>query len=253
MVLCLGYMTMTRWMLGYPDQALARMHEMLTAAQQVAYAFTLARALYYAARLHRSRREWSAALVHAEAALALVNEHGFGHYTEEVTFRRGCALAAQGQYAEGIAQMQQALTATRGMVGELSQLTFLAAAYGASGQAEAGLPLLDAALAQANRTGALYYEAEVHRLKGELLLNAECRVRRAELAEASFQQALAIARGQQAKAWELRAATSLARLWQQQGKRDAARELLAPVYGWFTEGFDTADQQDARALLEELK
>jgi adenylate cyclase len=245
-------MTMTRWLLGYPDQALARMHEMLTAARQTSHAFTLARALYYAARLHQCRREGSAVLAHAEAALALVTEHGVGHYAGDVTFMRGCALAAQGQYAAGITQMQQGLAAKRGEVGESLRLALLAAAYGASGQAEVGLPLLDEALAHVDRTGTRHYAAEIYRLKGELLLSAEGGVRRAELAEASFQQALAITRHQQAKAWELRAATSLARLWQQQGKRDAARQLLAPVYGWFTEGFDTADLQDARALLETL-
>jgi predicted ATPase len=116
-----------------------------------------------------------------------------------------------------------------------------------------GLQLLAEALVLVDHTGARYYEAEIHRLKGELLLSAECGVRRAALAEDSFQKALTIARHQQAKAWELRAATSLARLWHQQGKRAEARQLLAPVYGWFTEGFDPADLQDARALLEELK
>jgi predicted ATPase len=131
-------------------------------------------------------------------------------------------------------------------------LALLAEVYGQSGQAEAGLRLLAEALAHVEHTGERFYEAEVYRIKGEILLHAECRVRNAALAEECFQQALAVARRQQARSWELRAAMSLSRLWQQQGKRTAARDLLAPIYGWFTEGFDTADLQDAKALLEAL-
>jgi predicted ATPase len=130
----------------------------------------------------------------------------------------------------------------------------LAEAHGKAGQAEAGLTLLAEALAQAQRKGESWRDAELHRLRGELLLHAEGGVRHAALtAEECFQQALTIARRQQAKALELRAAMRLSQLWQQQGKRDAAREVLAEVYGWFTEGFDTADLQEARALLEALQ
>ena len=121
---------------------------------------------------------------------------------------------------------------------------------GRVGQAEEGLRLLAEALAHVDHTGERYYEAEVYRLKGELLLRQA--VPDAPQAEACFQQALAVARRQQAKSWELRAAMSLSRLWQQQGKRAEARELLAPIYSWFTEGFDTPDLQEAKALLEEL-
>ena len=126
----------------------------------------------------------------------------------------------------------------------------LAEAYGGIGQAEEGLRLLAEALAWVDTTGERYCEAEVYRIKGELLLQQA--VSDVPQAEACFQQALAVARRQQAKSWELRAAMSLSRLWQRQGKRAAARELLAPIYGWFTEGFDTADLQEAKTLLEEL-
>jgi predicted ATPase len=112
--------------------------------------------------------------------------------------------------------------------------------------------LMSCSLAHVEHTGERHYEAEVYRLKGEILLHAACGVQNAALAEECFQQALAVARRQQARSWELRAAMSLSRLWQQQGKRTAARELLAPIYSWFTEGFDTADLQEAKALLEEL-
>ena len=249
-VLCLGYIAWTLVILGYADQALARMHEMLTQAREVSHAFTLARALYYAAVLHRNRREGAAARERAEAALALVTEQGFGHYAGAVTFERGCALAAQGQYEEGLAQMYQGLADTRGQVGESMRLAQLAAAYGASAQVEEGLRLLDEALAHVDHTGERFYAAEVYRLKGELLLRQA--VPDTPQAEACFHQALDVACQQQAKSWELRAAISLSRLWQEQGKRAAARELLAPIYSWFTEGLDTADLQEARALLEDL-
>ena len=152
-----------------------------------------------------------------------------------------------------MAQMHQGLAARQaaGSVGALAEyLTGLAEAYGRSGQAEEGLRLLAEALTWVDTTGERHFEVEVYRVKGELLLRQA--VPDAPQAEACFQQALAVARLQQAKSWELRTALSLSRLWQRQGKRAEARELLAPVYGWFTEGFDTADLQEARALLDEL-
>jgi predicted ATPase len=133
-------------------------------------------------------------------------------------------------------------------------LAFLAEVYGKVGQAGEGLTLLGEALAAVHKTGEQFYKAELYRLKGELLLHAEGGVQNAELtAEERFQQALTVVRCQQAKSWELRAATSLSRLWQHQGKQAAAYDLLAPVYGWFSEGFDTADLQEARALLEDVR
>jgi predicted ATPase len=128
-------------------------------------------------------------------------------------------------------------------------LGLLAEAYGKSGQAAEGLTILEEALALVEKTGQGVYEAELHRLQGEVLL---IHAVEGGGAEACFQQALTVARRQEAKSLELRAAMSLSQLWQEQGKRDEARELLAPVYGWFTEGFDTADLQEAKALLEEL-
>jgi predicted ATPase len=151
-------------------------------------------------------------------------------------------------------------------VGRTNYLAFLAEAYGNVGQAAEGLNVLAEALACTHTTGERCWEAELYRLKGELLLqsgaqglesgvstpDAGLQTRDAE-AEACFHQALDIARRQQAKSLELRAAMSLSRLWQQHGKRATARELLAPIYGWFTEGFDTADLQEAKALLAELR
>jgi predicted ATPase len=253
MVLCLGFMALTLWVLGYPDQALTRSYEMLTRAQAASHTFTLARALHLAAVLHRFQREGAAAQERAEAALALMTEQGFGHYLGQATFTRGWALAAQGQREVGMAQMHQGLAAmrvTETRVALSAYLVPLAEAYENSGQAEEGLRLLAEALEHVDHTGERYWEAEIYRLKGELLQRQA--IPDASRAEACFHQALAVARRQQAKSWELRAALSLSRLWQQQGRWDEARELLAPVYHWFTEGFDTADLQDAKALLEAL-
>jgi predicted ATPase len=159
----------------------------------------------------------------------------------------------QGQGAEGLAMIQQggvALPTIQQDTGRTWRLAMLAEGYGTAGQVDVGLQALDEALAIAERRGERRWETELYRLKGELLLQGA--VDHRQEAEASLQQALTIARHQQAKSWELRAALSLGRLWQRQGKRAAAHQLLAEVYGWFTEGFDTADLQEAQALLEDL-
>jgi predicted ATPase len=186
--------------------------------------------------------------------MALAREQGFAQSLATGLMHWGRTLAAQGRGEVGIPQIRQGLAALRATGKELTRsfyLTYLSEAYGAGGQPEEGLRVLTEAVAAAHNVGERWSEAERHRLKGDLLL-ALSADHRAE-AEACFQQALAVARHQQAKSWELRAAMSLSRLWQRQGKRAAARELLAPIYGWFTEGFDTADLQEGRALLEELQ
>jgi predicted ATPase len=152
-----------------------------------------------------------------------------------------------------MAQMRQSLAALQAMGAELywpCYLTWLAEAYNGMGQTTEGLTVLTEALTTAHKTGERWWEAELYRLKGELLLALSAE-KHAE-AETCFRQALDVARRQQAKSLELRAAMSLSRLWQRQGKRDDARQLLVPIYGWFTEGFDTADLQDAKALLAAL-
>jgi predicted ATPase len=163
-------------------------------------------------------------------------------------------VAHQGQVKEGIEQMTQGLRAWRATGAEIGgsrRLALLAEAHGMMGQPEAGLAALAEALTVVDKTGVRSYESELYRLKGALLLqqSSDNQVE----AEACFHTALDIARSQQAKLFELRTATSLARLWQQQGKRQEAHDLLAPVYHWFTEGFDTADLKEAKALLHELE
>jgi predicted ATPase len=250
---CRIFAALVLWQLGYPEQALQRGYEALTLARELAHPYSLAYALMFAAVVSRLRREWSAVQAHAEALLALATEQGFAFWEATGTMLRGAALAAQGQGKTGIAEIRQGLAAFRAMGAEHSLtdlLAVLATAYGDVGQPATGLPLLDEALALGDKNDEHKYEPELYRLKGELLLalSAEHQTE----AAACYHQALAIARRQQAKSWELRAAMSLSRLWQQQGQREAARDLLAGVYGWFTEGFDTADLQEAKALLDAL-
>jgi predicted ATPase len=254
------------WFLGYPDQALTQSHAALTSAQRLAHPFSLVWALILAALLHLHRREGPLAQERAEAAIRLASEQGFVHEFAVGTMMRGGALVEQGQVEEGIAQTRQGLDAHRATGAEVSgptSLVRLAAAYGKVGQREEGLSVLTEALAVVDRTGERVYEAEVYRLKGTLTLQSQVQGPKPVLslvegskveeeAEACFLKAIEIARRQQAKSLELRAVMSLSRLWQQQGKQKEAREMLAEIYGWFTEGFDTKDLQEAKTLLEEL-
>ena len=209
--------------------------------------------LIFAIMVHQFRREAEGALEHLEALETLVGEHGFQTMRELAAITRGWALTEQGQVAEGIRQMCQglAIAQAQGSEGQVNYcLPILAGAYGKAGQVAEGLEVLEAALAQVHKNADRRFEAEIYRLKGALLLQQTQESERE--AETAFQQALDVARHQQAKSLELRAAMSLARLRQSQGKRTEAHELLAPIYGWFTEGFDTADLQEAKALLDAL-
>jgi class 3 adenylate cyclase/predicted ATPase len=250
---CLALAALALWCLGYPAQALQRSQEALAVAQVLAHPPSLATARFFAAHLHHRLREAPVVQAQADALLTLATAQGFPLHVGYGTCWRGWALAVQGQGEAGLAQLRQGMAAILATGQELSRplcLVLLAEAAGQAGQVDEGLCLLAEALAvmEASERGELL--AEAYRLQGELLLRKA--VPDAVQAEACFQQALAIARRQQAKSWELRAATSLARLWQQHGKREEARELLAPIYGWFTEGFDTADLQEAKVLLGEL-
>jgi predicted ATPase len=260
-VVCRYYASVTLWYLGYPDQALQRSHEVLTLARELAHSFSLASALFFATWVHQFRQEWHLAQERAEATIDLGAEQGSAVLVAGGTILRGWALAqryaergaGQGQREEGMAQMQQGLAAwhaTGAAVFRPYGLALLAEAYAQVRRCEEGLTLLAEAMALTNDREERRWEAELYRLKGEILL-VHAATHHAE-AETCFRQALAIARHQQAKSWELRAAMSLARLWQRQGKCQEAYDLLAPLYGWFTEGFDTADLQEAKALLAGL-
>ena len=241
------------WNLGYPEQALQQGQKALALARQNGSPFGLALATFLAAELHISRREDQRVREMAEECLALSTEHGFPQWMANGHICRGWALVAAGQVTAGLAQMSEGITAMHGFEADLGRSRYLALlgeACGVTGQLAEGLSLLDEALDFAEQSGERFFEAEIYRLRGELLSQSEAP--QAEVEEC-FHQAIKVAQRQQAKSLELRAVMSLARLWQRQGKRAEARQLLADIYGWFTEGFDTADLQEAKALLGALQ
>lgn len=273
----------TAWILcltGYPDQALQRVYEALHLAQEFNHPFTLAFAMSIVVDVHHLRREQEATQKWAEAVITLSTEQGIAQWLANGLMERGWALVEQGYTEQGRAQIQEGLTAWQNTGANLAvpyRLYLLAEASGKTGQVGEGFRLLDEALALVEKQGERWWEAELYRLKGELLLwqargerqnGAKGKGRKRETvsahspssshadlvsqAEICFRQALDLARRQQAKSLELRAALSLTRLWHQQGKPEAARYLLAEIYRWFTEGFNTGDLREARALLEEL-
>jgi predicted ATPase len=252
-VWCLALAANALWCLDYPAQAEQRSQEALTLAQGLSYPLSLAMAQHWALFLHHHRREVHAVQTQADTLLTLASVQGFPLYMGHGTCWRGWALAMQGQGKVGLAQLRQGLAAVVATGQTLSQpfhLVLLAEAAGYVGQVEEGLRLLAEALTAFEASGRGDWLAEAYRLQGELLLRQA--VPDAAQAEVGFHQALAVACRQQSKSLELRAAMSLSRLWQQQGKQVEARALLAPLYDWFTEGFDTADLQEARTLLEAL-
>jgi predicted ATPase len=185
--------------------------------------------------------------------MALATEQGFSPRRAQADFLQGWLLVEQGHREAGIAQMIDAKAAGRAAASgrwDAHIAALLADTYGKEGQTEEGLRVVNEELSRLQVTGARFYEAELYRINGELLLRQA--VPDEELAETCFEKAIEVARRQQARSLELRAAMSLSRLWQNQGKRDEARELLGAIYGWFAEGFDTADLKQAKILLEEL-
>jgi predicted ATPase len=272
------WLAWTLWMLGYPDQALAESRKALHLAEALSHSYSLAFAHFFAALLHLCRRDPQSVHQHLDAAMALSEEHGFVRWLAGGRMVRGWALAEQGAAAEGIGQLKEGLAAWRAMGGELAlphYLSMLAEAYGKAGQAGDGLRAVAEAQALMRKNAEHRFEAELWRLQGELLwqqaspgesgeiipvdtaMTAEVEWQGAtqvlplpDAAEHCFSQALQVAHSQQAKTLELRAATSLACLWQAQRKRVEAHQMLAEVYGWFKEGFDTPDLREAKACLD---
>ena len=257
------------WSLGYPDQALQQSHEALTLARELSHPYSLATTLACIALLHQLRHEEQLTQRRAEAAVTLSIEQGFPFWLAWGTILQGWVLAEQGQREEGVAHIRQGLAAYRDTGGEMMRsqfLALLAEVHGKMGQADEGLIALAEAQAAVDKTGERRYEAELYRLKGELTLqtsqvsSSTFQVTGSQSltadsqgeAEACFLKAIEIACKQQAKSLELRAATSLARLLAKQGRCDEARRMLSEVYAWFTEGFDTADLKEAKALLDDL-
>jgi DNA-binding SARP family transcriptional activator/predicted ATPase len=247
----LAYDACSLWCLGYPEQALKRSQEALDLARELGHPFSLADVLCFGGCLfHAMRRDAQALRDHADELKRLAGANLPG-WSASGTWYQGGAMALLGQVEEGIAHMHEGI-AIHQSLGARCYLsgTFcsLAEAQAMRGHPEEALTTLDEALAMVEETDERHWEAELYRLRGELLLMQGDQTE----AEASLQMAVEVARRQQAKSWELRATTSLAGLWQRQGKVDEARQVLAEIYGWFTEGFATRDLREARALLDEL-
>jgi predicted ATPase len=257
-VACLSQTGRALWYLGYPDQSRERFQQALTLAKDLSHPFSVAWALSNVASLYQFRREAHLTQEWADAALRFAQEQGFPFWIARGEIFHGWALVQQGRGAEGIAQIRRGLAAYQAMGVELYRLqsfALLAEAYGQVGQGAEGLKVLVEALEVIHKTGAWLFEAEVHWLRGELSLRSKVQGPKSKVeeeAEECFWKAIKIARKQQAKSLELRAVTSLARLWRQQSKKTEARHILAEIYGWFTEGFDTVDLKEAKMLLMEL-
>jgi class 3 adenylate cyclase/predicted ATPase len=290
-VTSLSYAAWALWLLGYPDQARESSHEALALAEGLSHSLSLAFALSFAATLDQFRRERQQTHEQADAMIALCTDQGIPFFLAIGTILQGWGLAEQGQGEEGIAQMHQGMASFRATGGESLTpyyLALLAEAYGKGGQTKEGLNMLAEALAVVDRTGERYYEAELYRLRGELTL-AQSKTSLGQVktsqdksedtdprpltpdpqgeAEACFHKAIEIARRQQAKSLELRAVMSLVRLRQQQvmdsvsrnthhaarTRLDEAHKMLSEIYNWFTEGLDTKDLREAKALIDGLE
>jgi class 3 adenylate cyclase/predicted ATPase len=248
----LMHFALTLTCLGHIDQGRMRMNEALLESQRLQHPYTLAFVLAFACWVKKAVDSPHEAQWYAEQTVALCDEHGFPIWLAIGLTVRGWSLAALGQASEGLAQVTKGLSAYRATGAVLSTpftLTMLAEVYAKIGQPAEGLNCLDKAAQIIETTGERYSDSEMYRLRGDLSNNTADEA----TAEQNYHQALAAARRQHAKLWELRAAASLARLWRDQGKQTEARDLLAPIYGWFTEGFDTPVLQDAKSLLEQLQ
>jgi adenylate cyclase len=256
----LSYLASTLNALGYPDQALKRIEQAVAAGKECGHPFTLTFAVHFSTFLCSARREAHKAQEAAERVIELSTEHGFAFWLAQATSLRGEAIAEQGRTEEGIAEMLKGLAEMLKGLAAMHAIGFegnrafhlaqVAKAYSEVGRLDEALSTLEEALAEADQNEERKNLAERLRLKGELLLR-QSGTHAAE-ARTCFERAIEIARSQGAKWFELRATTSLARLLVRQGHRDEARAMLADIYNWFTEGFDTADLKDAKALLDEL-
>jgi predicted ATPase/DNA-binding winged helix-turn-helix (wHTH) protein len=251
------YSGLALWLLGYPDQALQRVLEALHYAQELAHPFSEAFALHDVALIYQFHRNLPLVQHYAEQLLVLARAQSFPFWELGATSLLGWVAVQQGRGEQVLEQLRQ--SSTRQAIGAALRVPYyqarLAEAYSKLGRVEEGLPAIERARQTMEQTEERWWEAEIHRLRGELLLQrsttASAQPEDHKSAEASFLEALAVARRQQAKSLELRAATSLSRLWRGQGKHATARQQLLSVYNWFTEGFATADLQEAKTLVEE--
>ena len=251
---CLGFMALILLWQGYPERALARSREALAAAHELDHPHTTCLALDHRCWLHHDRDEPRLVLERAATLMTVAADQGLPSWLADGTGVHGWALAATGEVAAGVAGMRQCLAAKRASGVLLSRPPFLgmlAEACIRAGDPSEALVLLAEALTIVEGADGRCLEAELHRLGGEALLRNPVADRAG--AEACFLKAIEVAREQGARWWELRAAVSLARLWADRGERRTAHDLLVPVYGWFTEGFDTSDLRNAKGLLDELR
>jgi predicted ATPase/class 3 adenylate cyclase len=254
-VTCLAHLALTLWLLGYPDQALERSRAALALAESLSHPYSIVFARCWGAWLHQYRREAELTWQQTEAALAIAQERGFTLLEPLLTILQGWSLAARRQPETGLAQIQQGLNdyeATGAAVGQLHLLAMLAEVQGQLGQFEAGLATLAEAIRLVPDKGERFTEAELVRLKGELLRRQAATSGPTPEAESCFRQALHLAQARQSPALALRAALSLARYYGQTGRQPEARQLLAPIYHSFSQGFETTDLQEAKALLETI-
>jgi predicted ATPase len=250
-VFSLSYLAHVLWGLGYPDQALQKSQEAVALAHDLSHPFSLAIALAYSAMLHQFRGEEQAGEERANEAAELCRSYGFPYYLAWTPIIRGWALVQRGSAVEGIERMCEGLAALKELGAELRgpyYRALLAQAYGDVARPSEGLKCLAEAFALAHKNKESWIEADLHRIEGDLLLQRADR----QAAQASYRRALDVASQQGLKSLELRAATSLARLWLRQDEHDPARALLERNCDGFTEGFDTQDFKEARSLLEEI-
>jgi class 3 adenylate cyclase/predicted ATPase len=252
-VTILGYRSWARWELGYPDAALADSDQALKNAREIGQAATLMNALTFAFSTHVDSGNYATANTLVSELVDLADEKGAVFWKAFGMLNQGRLFALTGKAPNAVHMITSGITAWRSTGGTgwvPLYLSYLARAHAELGQFDDAWRYIGEAITAVETTKERWCEAEIHRIAGEIALKSP--ERDAAKAEAYFEHALAVAREQQAKSWELRAAMSMARLWRNQGKRDDARDLLAPVYGWFTEGFDTLDLKEAKALLDEL-
>ncbi len=248
-VQCQFYPALISWMLGYPDRSLDELRAAVRSAETLGHPFTLAQTLCWVALVHIFRREPSAAADYAGRALRICEEHRIHHFHVLALCGNGWALCVSGESEKGLAQIAQGLDSHGPGANQHMLLALQADAQLAIGKPEAALASAAAGLKAVERAGGAPLEAELYRLKGEALLAGAGTVSEAETA---IEKGIDVARRQNTKSWELRGAMSLARLRRQQSRPQEAAALLAPVYRWFTEGFDTADLKEAKALLDNL-
>jgi predicted ATPase len=251
-VASLIYRARTLWFLGYPETALADADHALKDAREIGQAATLMLALFLASFTRIDCGNYTVATAEADELVALADEKGALEWKAIGMLNQGCLLILTGKASDAVQMINSGMAAFRSTGSTLwmpLRLSYLGIAYAELHRFDDAWRCIGEAMSAVETTKETWFEAEVNRIAGEIALKLP--EPDAAKAQAYFQRALAVARAQQAKSWELRAAMSMARLWRDQGKRNEAHDLLAPVYGWFTEGFDTRDLKEAKTLLND--